>query len=338
MSEGLGGPFPRGFQLPYYRPLFHANCTASVYLEMQVTSQSLLLILVCSVLLKTALSFSLGASQRPRLHLCAVHMAVGDDDKKDMKTMPGMKGYYRRPSRAIEKGGGFFVPGLEGERIRLLTSVALFAMFSLNRAGQLVQTLPQIISEVTGLVMALVLFLQGVAELFPPIEVPTELQNSNSGAVPSTYLVTRQISSSDGGKEIVEDVARSILQSCSGLAYVVALNGNGGIIVEVGPVGQDETSMTPQEGSLLAGVAEQTTTDGLDKKSFIATLAAAAGEGGIATGDGFMACMPSSVRSVALRRGYSDTTWLVASTADGTGEALKEQMSWIDSLTQAPFA
>jgi hypothetical protein len=27
-----------------------------------------------------------------------------------------MKGYYVRPSRAIEKGGGFFVPGLEGDR------------------------------------------------------------------------------------------------------------------------------------------------------------------------------------------------------------------------------
>ena len=30
-----------------------------------------------------------------------------------------MKGYYVRPSRAIEKGGGFFVPGLEGDRYRI---------------------------------------------------------------------------------------------------------------------------------------------------------------------------------------------------------------------------
>jgi hypothetical protein len=250
-----------------------------------------------------------------------------------MKGLPGMKGYYRRPSRAIEKGGGFFVPGLEGERIRLLTAVALFAMFSLNRAGQLVQTFPQVVSEVTGLVMALVLLLQGIAELFPGDQVPAELAEADYGTLPSTYLVTRQ-SSSEKGKKMVEEVARSILQSCSGLTYAVALDGNGEIVAEVGPVSGDAATMTSAEGKLLATVAQQTTTDGLDKKSFISTLLAADGNGG---GE-FMACIPSSVRSVALRKGYADTTWLIASTADDSGSALKEQMRWIDSLAQAPFA
>ena len=37
----------------------------------------------------------------------------------------GMKGFYRRPSKAIEQGGGFFIPGLEGERIRIVTALAL---------------------------------------------------------------------------------------------------------------------------------------------------------------------------------------------------------------------
>ncbi len=36
-----------------------------------------------------------------------------------------MKGFYRRPSKAIEQGGGFFIPGLEGERIRIVTALAL---------------------------------------------------------------------------------------------------------------------------------------------------------------------------------------------------------------------
>jgi hypothetical protein len=39
------------------------------------------------------------------------------------------------PSRAIEKGGGFFVPGLEGERIRVLTQRLWIFMLAVNRNG-----------------------------------------------------------------------------------------------------------------------------------------------------------------------------------------------------------
>lgn len=290
-----------------------------------------LLVLCCMVVLLLTDSYKITrCARRPKV---LVRAGSDGDDKVDMKGLPGMKGYYRRPSRAIEKGGGFFVPGLEGERIRLLTAVALFAMFSLNRAGQVVQTFPQVVSETTGLIMAIVLLLQGIAELFPVSEMPAELVEADYGTLPSTYLVTRQ--SSEKGKEIgmVEEVARSILQSCSGLTYAVALNRSGDIIVEVGPVSGDAATMTSKEGNLLVSVAQQTTTDGLDKQSFISTLVAAGGDSSI----DFMRCIPSSVRSVALRKGYADTTWLIASTTDDSGSVLKEQMRWIDSLAQAPF-
>ena len=43
-----------------------------------------------------------------------------EEEEKDLQPLKingkSMKGYYVRPSRAIEKGGGFFVPGLEGDR------------------------------------------------------------------------------------------------------------------------------------------------------------------------------------------------------------------------------
>ena len=44
----------------------------------------------------------------------------------DLVGSRGMKGYYRRPSRAIEKGGGFYVPGLEGEKIRIVSASFTF--------------------------------------------------------------------------------------------------------------------------------------------------------------------------------------------------------------------
>ena len=38
------------------------------------------------------------------------------------------KGFYIRPSAAIEKGGGFFVPGLEGARVRVALGGGLLAL------------------------------------------------------------------------------------------------------------------------------------------------------------------------------------------------------------------
>ena len=57
-----------------------------------------------------------GRSRKLRLHL---------SEDKDLAGIRGLKGYYRRPSRAIEKGGGFFVPGLEDEKIRIFSATML---------------------------------------------------------------------------------------------------------------------------------------------------------------------------------------------------------------------
>ena len=88
-------------------------------------------------------------------------------DGRDMEGVRGMKGYYRRPSRAIEKGGGFFVPGLEGERIRVISAAALILMIATNRAGVLIAPPALIISELIAIISAVILFVQGLAAAFP---------------------------------------------------------------------------------------------------------------------------------------------------------------------------
>ena len=90
--------------------------------------------------------------------------ALSMSTESDMEGKRGMKGYYRRPSRAIEKGGGFFVPGLEGEKIRVVSAAVLVLAIASNRAGVQDATIAQITSEVIGLVMAVILFVQGIAE------------------------------------------------------------------------------------------------------------------------------------------------------------------------------
>jgi len=49
---------------------------------------------------------------------------------------PEVKGsYYRRPAKAVEKGGGFYVPGLEGDRLRLSVATLVLGALSLNHIG-----------------------------------------------------------------------------------------------------------------------------------------------------------------------------------------------------------
>jgi hypothetical protein len=111
---------------------FLINCTTCVA-EMSSRRSSSLLCIMSSIvlifsLLPTALAFR-SPSLRPTVR-SSLTQATDDSDEllyKDVKSSGerGMKGFYRRPSKAIEQGGGFFVPGLEGERVRLLTAFAL---------------------------------------------------------------------------------------------------------------------------------------------------------------------------------------------------------------------
>lgn len=43
-----------------------------------------------------------------------------------------VKGVYSRPSAAIERGSGFYIPGLEGYRVRILSGVVVLALSYLN--------------------------------------------------------------------------------------------------------------------------------------------------------------------------------------------------------------
>lgn len=74
-------------------------------------------------------------------------------------------GYYRRPSAALEQGGSFYVPGLEGTRLRTAGAVVLSVGLLLNRVlspGEPVTS--QYISEAFGVFGCLVVFAQSAAQ------------------------------------------------------------------------------------------------------------------------------------------------------------------------------
>lgn len=48
---------------------------------------------------------------------------------------PVKSSFYKNPSKAIEKGGGFYIPGLRGPRLRLFVGVVAAALLALNASG-----------------------------------------------------------------------------------------------------------------------------------------------------------------------------------------------------------
>jgi Cofactor assembly of complex C subunit B, CCB2/CCB4 len=252
--------------------------------------------------------------------------------ESDMEGKRGMKGYYRRPSRAIEKGGGFFVPGLEGEKIRVVSAAAIILMIASNRAGVQDATVSQITSEVIGIVMALILFLQGIAEAFPQIGSSTTATSSTTPV--SNYLSVIQSASRSKQVMSVEAAARSIVQTCEDVSYVLVVsNVDGKVIFELGPVSGN--AATAESCGILSGFSGRNAAvsdDGIKSlsmfqpsSSFLARIS-----------NSVHLPLPEKVQSVAvLVDGKNEWTWLIAAGSE-LSEFSKSQQ-WIDSLVSAPF-
>lgn len=75
------------------------------------------------------------------------------------------KGFYVRPSAAIEKGGGFFIPGLEGEwRLRVLCSSIVAILLAANRFPGYEVPQSQVVSESVGATAAVLLLVQALSK------------------------------------------------------------------------------------------------------------------------------------------------------------------------------
>ena len=76
------------------------------------------------------------------------------------------RGIYARPSAAIERGSGFFIPGLEGPRIRILFGITVLIADWANHtfAESQVGDYGQIIAEVLAALYGALLLLQGLIE------------------------------------------------------------------------------------------------------------------------------------------------------------------------------
>ena len=74
------------------------------------------------------------------------------------------KGFYVRPSAAIERGGGFFIPGLEGWKLRAAISSTVLVLLAMNRLPGYDAPISQVVSEACSTLAAVTLLVQAVAQ------------------------------------------------------------------------------------------------------------------------------------------------------------------------------
>ena len=235
-----------------------------------------------------------------------------------------MKGYYRRPSRAIEKGGGFFIPGFENERIRILSSTVLLALLIVNRSGVQAATFSQIVTELTGAVMIVLLFLQGIADRFR-IDAIDPLSISNSGSYITTIQKASSGSSSSSSSSstlvdinTLESIARAIVQTSSDISYILVMSKDNKVMLELGPI----SSTTIDASSCTALGSTLRTEDRVSIDS-------------IKTMTSNMSWKPNeNIRSLVKVIDSNNGMWLVGSNRNS---AELENSNWIQSLIGCPL-
>lgn len=114
----------------------------------------------------------------------------------------------------------------------MLSAAVLVLMIASNRAGVQTATSTQITSEVIGVVMAVILFIQGIAEAFP-----SSSSGTSTTATISTFLTVIQSAPKSLQLTSVETAARSVIQTCEDVSYVLIIsNTEKKVILELGPV------------------------------------------------------------------------------------------------------
>jgi hypothetical protein len=108
------------------------------------------------------------------------------------KPLGRQQGVYVRPSAAIERGSGFFIPGLEGPKVRLLFGSLLLGWTILNHGlSSVQQNQGNVVAESLAALYSLLVLFQGAIEFF-------KTQNSASKSLLDPTTTTTTIASTAG--------------------------------------------------------------------------------------------------------------------------------------------
>lgn len=126
----------------------------------------------------------------PRQKNCGVFKSVKSSERGERK------GFYIRPSAAIEKGGGFFIPGLEGRKLRIFISGSVIAFLTLNRLSVSDVPVSQFISEAVATIASVFL-------LIPSIYSPSSPSSSAKSQLGPYSVLHPRLDGTQTGRSIL---------------------------------------------------------------------------------------------------------------------------------------
>lgn len=198
--------------------------------------------------------------------------ALSRDGLLMMAPPPKVKSsYYKRPSAALERGGGFYVPGLEGVRLRVAVASVLTIGLVLNRilspTGDGAPATSQTISEALGAV--------GIAFVFAQSAVQSKLEADIERDELRAAFVSRLSEVQEVGGALADGQwptsaaararwAASALLKLTPARAAVWVDANGGIMLRFGRFPDDtasessadfRTTLAPPNGAAASGAA-----------------------------------------------------------------------------------
>jgi len=156
------------------------------------------------------------------------------------ETKPKVKGVYSRPSAAIERGSGFYVPGLEGSKVRILFGILVLLLSYVNTLLGLGDSNMEAVefSQKTVTFYGTLLLLQGLVEAAKEAGLGLDLGTkkdgkdansssaSSAGAKQLSQLVNGSLRSDEAMAEKVKWVAATYVALTSA-THVLLLDDDG---------------------------------------------------------------------------------------------------------------
>ena len=136
-------------------------------------------------------------------------MANGSDDNKATKKKT--TGVYARPSAAIERGSGFFIPGLEGSRVRLLFGILALVLTYVNNSLGGVTTDGFGVSETVAVLAGILLLLQAAVEFGQELGFGVEQPSAASTVSGDDGGAAAASSSSSASANLEQRIAPSLV-------------------------------------------------------------------------------------------------------------------------------
>jgi hypothetical protein len=136
-----------------------------------------------------------------------------------------------RPSRAIEKGGGFYIPGLEDNKLRIFAASTIIALSIVNTysitsstatTAQLARDPALVVSTLIGIVTSALLFCQGFLQEIAPMTWRSASTDTAAQTKQQRFFqVTKDVS--DDMSPVLPRIVSSVISAVSGVCHVSAI-------------------------------------------------------------------------------------------------------------------